>query len=460
MPASSPAKILAIGDVHLGTRCSGLPENAYEWGVETSDFTPASALTTAVDFALREEVDGVIFAGDVVDSTNARFEALQSLKPNIERLLNANIDVVAVAGNHDVEALPRISNIYNKFTLLGAGGQWQSHVISRGNEPLAEILGWSFGERQINFSPVAQLLADPLSPSVTNIPRIGLLHANLGASGGNYAPIKQSELDQTGLDSWLLGHIHKPSLTNWPQTNGPQTNEPQTSAKYPSGYLGSLVGLDASETGPHGPWLITIPGNNEILIEHHPIAPLRWEYLNVSIGEITDIENFADLLLSEAKQKYHEIERSGFVPKALGLRVIVEGTSPIYEEIETYIEQRRWGQVMTTVDDCFLFINRVINRMGPYIEADKIAKGDHPAAIMARRILCLEQNNDEAKDLVKDIQSGLQSLANDSRWQPLKERRDAVDPIDDEALRLTLLQAAKSALSAMITQGEVVNESS
>ncbi len=78
-PAS--AKILAISDVHFGIRCSGLPNNVSDWGVEPRDFSPASALSAAVDLELKEKVDGVFFAGDVVDSTNARFEVIQSLEP-------------------------------------------------------------------------------------------------------------------------------------------------------------------------------------------------------------------------------------------------------------------------------------------------------------------------------------------------------------------------------------------
>ncbi len=443
MNTSASAKILAIGDVHLGTRCSGLPDNVSEWGFNSSDFSPASALSAAVDLALKEKVDGVLFAGDVVDSTNARFEAIQSLEPNIERLLDADIDVIAVSGNHDVEALPRIANIYGGFTLLGADGRWQSHVISRGKKPLVEILGWSFSERRINYSPVARLLEEQLPSLQINIPRIGMIHADLDASGGSYAPIKQSELDQTGLDGWLLGHIHKPSLMDGLHS----------SVDYPSGYLGSLVGLDPSETGPHGPWLISILGNNALQIDHHPIAPLRWEHLTIDIDEITDPEDFPDQILSQAEQKFRELELSGFIPKALGLRVIVEGTSPIFEDIESYIEGRNWQHLGRTIGEGFVFINKVINRMGLYIDLDELAKGDHPAAILARRIILLEQNNDTAKDFVKEIQTDLKDLASDPRWQDLNEHRDAHDPIDDETLRLLLLEAGKSALNAMIEQG-------
>jgi DNA repair protein SbcD/Mre11 len=441
---SNSIRILAIGDVHLGTRCSGLPEIVFDAGLEPSDLSPASALTGAVEFALEKKVDAVVFAGDVVESTNARFEAIRSLEPNIETLLDAGIDVVAVAGNHDVNALPRIAQLYDKFNLLGVGGHWQSHVISRGDVPLVEILGWSFGERRIDFSPIAQLLDEPLPALQEGIPRIGLVHADLDASGGSYAPIKQSELDQTGLDAWLLGHIHKPSLTT----------EPNSKNGVPSGYLGSLVGLDPSETGPHGPWLISVLENGEIQIEHIPIAPVRWEYLAVNVDEITDFEDLPDQIYSLAEQKYQELEKLGFVPQALGLRVIVEGASPIYQELETYIDGRAWAQIGRTIGESFVFINKVVNRMGLHINLEELANGDHPAAILARQVISLQQNDDRAKGLIQSVQMDLKSVAANRRWQHLTEHRDAKDPIEDEALRQILLEVGKSALNAMVRQGQ------
>ena len=96
------ASILAIGDVHLGTACSGLPEEISAWGVDPSDLTPAVALRSAVSFAIDAQVDAVLFAGDVVESTNARFEAMLPLEEGVQRLLDAGIEVIAVANVQDL----------------------------------------------------------------------------------------------------------------------------------------------------------------------------------------------------------------------------------------------------------------------------------------------------------------------------------------------------------------------
>jgi len=63
-------KLLAIGDVHLGTQPGSLPP---ELDVEPRLVGPEAALEAAVDVAIRQSVAAVVFAGDVVESTNARF---------------------------------------------------------------------------------------------------------------------------------------------------------------------------------------------------------------------------------------------------------------------------------------------------------------------------------------------------------------------------------------------------
>ena len=151
------AAILAVGDVHLGTNCSGVPDFVSSWGVDPKELTPAAALNLVTDLGIEQNVDAVLFAGDLVESTNARYEAMPPLEECVGRLLEAGVEVIAVAGNHDVEALPRLASLMDGFTLLGAGGRWESKAVTRNKVPVAEIVGWSFGERFVRQSPVAEL---------------------------------------------------------------------------------------------------------------------------------------------------------------------------------------------------------------------------------------------------------------------------------------------------------------
>jgi DNA repair exonuclease SbcCD nuclease subunit len=440
--SSAQAVLLAIGDIHLGTRCSGLPDELSSWGIEPRQLTPATALYAAVDLAIQMHVDAVLFAGDVVESTNARFEAIVPLEKSIRRLLKERIQVIAVAGNHDVEALPRLAQLIDGFTLLGVGGQWESCIIERDGQALAEIVGWSFGERVVRQSPIAQLLAEPLDQVPSKLPRVGLVHADLDASGGPYAPIKRTELDQSGFDAWLLGHIHKPSTST---LSG-------TSSHFPYGYLGSLVGLDPTETGPHGPWLITVDGPGHVRAEQQPIAPLRWEQLTLIINDTDDVEDVPDRLLGEAEARVRQLADIGEAPRALGLRVRVEGASQHYEPIRKAIANGDWNALGRVVGETSVFINKVTDGLRSPIDLTEIALGDDPPALLARRILSLQRNDQSATALFELARSGLADFVAESQWSPLQDRRDPGDPLSDESLRDLMLRAGTSALHAMLEQ--------
>ncbi len=442
---SSGVELLAIGDVHLGTRCSGLPPDMPDWGIGADELTPAAALASAIDLALGRGVDAVLFAGDVVESTNARFEAILPFEQNIRRLVDAGIDVIAVAGNHDVEALPRLAGLLDGFSVLGAGGRWDRHVIKRNERPLAEIVGWSFGERAVRQSPVAGLLSDPLEPFAPGLPRIGLLHADLEASGGHYAPVKQRELDAAGLDAWLLGHIHKPSLKTMTAASGRDGTSP-------SGYLGSLVGLDPSETGPHGPWLISVDGQNAVHAEHVPNAPVRWDGITLNIDDIQDIEDVGDRLLQTAEDTARQLHETGVKPRVLGLRVRLAGGSEHYDAIRRAISEGKWNMMARPVGDTVVFINKVLDGLELPLDLIEISTGSDPAALLAQRILALQRNDGSVQPLLETYRAGLFDIVRDDRWSPLNEQRDAPDPLDDTHLRELLLRAARAALYAMLEQ--------
>jgi DNA repair exonuclease SbcCD nuclease subunit len=440
--SSGQATLLAIGDIHLGTRCSGLPVDLSSWGIEPEQLTPAAALDAAVDLAIQMRVDAVLFAGDVVESTNARFEAIVPLEKNIRRLLDNRVQVIAVAGNHDVEALPRLAQLIDGFTLLGASGQWESYIIERDGHDLAEIVGWSFRERVVRQSPVAQLLAEARDRASSSLPRIGLLHADLDASGGVYAPIKQTELAQTGFDAWLLGHIHKPS----------HSTLSNSSSHFPYGYLGSLVGLDPTETGPHGPWLITVDGPGHISAEQKPIAPLRWENLTVNISDTDDVEDVADKILGGVEAKARELAELGYAPQALGVRVRVEGACRHYEPIRNTIANGDWTALNRVCGETSVFINKVTDGLSSLLDLTEIATGDDPPALLAQHILSLQRNDQNAIALLLQARSNFAGFVADNQWSPLLDRRDQGDPLSDESLRDLMLRAGTSALHAMLKQ--------
>ena len=436
--------ILAIGDVHLGTACSGVPEGMAARGVDPRELTPAAALARCVDWAVEERVDAVLFAGDVVESTNARFEAMAPLEEGVRRLVDAGIEVIAVAGNHDVEALPRLAALIDGFTLLGAGGRWEARTIPKDGSPVVQVVGWSFGEERVRHSPVAELLKQPPALPSPPVPRIGLLHADLDASGGHYAPIRQAELDDTGYGAWLLGHIHKPSLEELAASNGTR----------PCGYLGSLVGLDLSETGPHGPWLLEVSREGAIACRQIPLAPLRWERVTVPVDGLEHVDDVHDRLMSEAESLVRRLGEVDRLPRALGVRVHLTGTTACYEGLRRWIEGEAWRSLGRVVDGTGVFFTEVVDAMAPPLDLKAIAAGDDPAALVARRLLVLGRDDERSRMLLAEARAEMDGTARELAWQPVQEHRHAADPLSDDALRDVLLRAGRAVLSAMIAGRE------
>ena len=434
-------KLIAIGDVHLGTRPSSLPDDLESMGVSASDLTPEAALAAAVDLAISKHVDAVLFAGDVVESTNARFEALRPLESALQRLLNAGIQVLAVVGNHDVEALPRLAGRIEGLSILGSGGQWESCVIEKNGHPAAEVLGWSFPERQVKRSPVAELIQSPLTPKYPGLPQLGILHADLGASGGVYAPVSRQELLNAGVDVWLLGHIHKPSLSD--------SLERRDST--PHGYLGSLVGLDPGEVGPHGPWIVTVAGGR-VGAEHIVNSPLRWERIDVGVDECEDIEDTADRILDEVERLVRAIQGEGHSPRLLGVRVRLVGRTQNFEVLQKYVAGEQWRQLRRDVSSTVAFVDKLYNHTTLAIDLEELAQSQDPPALLARKILSLTRRDEDGIKLIEAARADMKTLAGDANWSPLNDTRDARDPMEDDALAETLIDAGTAALYAALPQ--------
>ncbi|MFC2055745.1 exonuclease SbcCD subunit D, partial [Chloroflexota bacterium] len=83
---------LHFSDVHLGYQQYGDRERFNDFG---------RAFLKAVDFAVAKQVDFVLVSGDLFHKSAIDPPTLLQAANGIDRLRNAGISVVAVAGNHD-----------------------------------------------------------------------------------------------------------------------------------------------------------------------------------------------------------------------------------------------------------------------------------------------------------------------------------------------------------------------
>lgn len=445
-------RALCIGDMHLGRRPARLPGNTSDLRLAPERLCPVEAWRRSVDEAIALGVDAVFLTGDVVDSANRYFETLGPLADGVSRLSDAGITVLAVAGNHDFELLPRLPHEVPELRVLGASpngessgeaGGWESVVLTGLDGTAIEVVGWSFPAPAVDRVPLESLPARGTDRSAI---RVGLLHADLDQPKSRYAPVRTRDLAATDVDLWLLGHIHKPSRFSPNSTSGAT---PST-----IGYLGSVLGLDSTESGWHGAWLFEVDRRGSWSLRPRAVTPLRWEEISVSVEEL---DSPADLRprIAEALRTRHDAcaaELEGC--NLLGIRVRLVGRTPWRTQIQSMLESILAEDAHWDHDGRVLWIERFLDESRPDFDLNAIAAGQDPPAHLARALLELEPRSsaefsDWAREQVSAVRSELETVDSDSRWQPLARH----EPSDGEVAAL-LYRSGMEALERLLAQRE------
>ena len=416
-------KILAVGDMHLGRIPGSLPTD-----LGGSELGPAAAWDRVVKTAVSEAVAAVVLAGDVVDSDDDFFEAYRVLESGVRELADADIDIVGVAGNHDVKVLPRLAAQIPEFRLLGAGGQWESCRIAEGADAVT-LWGWSFPQTRVSHSPLPK---QPFErrPGLN----LGLLHCDRDAgSDSTYAPVRGAALAAAGLDGWLLGHIHKPDVLT---------------ADAPSGYLGSLTGLDRSESDDHGPWLLTFADGRLDTVEQLSLAPLRWQALEVDLSDIEDAVRAKDRLLAAVRELDRRLASVTQPPSAVGLSVRFTGRTGFSHAAMAELSLEDRDHTYAGAAGTRYFIARLDTDTRPVIDLNVLAKRQDPAGLLAARLLWLDRppGDPERDALVDAARRQLDDQAGKPVWQGLNGTEGDVDPV------AWLRRAAIRALDQLLAQ--------
>jgi exonuclease SbcD len=432
--APMPATVLCVGDIHLGRRPTRLPDDLRDHGVEPADLTPVAAWKRTVRFALEQEVDAVLLAGDVVEGIRDRFEAYSHLESGVRALAEAGIPVAGVAGNHDVEALPRLAARLPGFRLLGAQGEWEAWELETRDGGRLRVLGWSFPSQRVRHSPIADLTGD----HDDGIPTLGLLHCDVDGGSSAYAPVPAAAFQTAPGDAWLLGHIHTPGTLGGPR---------------PVGYLGSLVGLDPGEPGRRGPWLARIGGPGDVAMEHIPLAPLRWEREDVPLDDLdlAEGDDVAEAIQTEvlrAMGRVHDriADELGHA-LAVGCRLTFTGRTSHHGALRSSDLLRGLGRLTDSRGETHFFVEKVRDEAAQAHDLEDLARGSDPAALLACRLILLEAGSPDAEPLIAKASREMARVAgNASRWGG----SDDDLPLPDA--RAELLRAGHQALDDLLAQ--------
>ncbi len=411
-------QILCTGDVHLGRRPSRVP-------VEDDELSVRHVWNRFVEAALDREIDVVALTGDIVDSENQMYEAFGALERGVQRLLDGGIEIVAVAGNHDHSAFPRLVRAIDAdgFHLLGQGGTWEAaQVNARDGDLPVRFVGWSFPQATVLSSPL-----DDLEIGETDKPTIGLLHCEAGSDEGPYAPVRRDALGRAPVDAWLLGHIHAPN----------DHREAGQLQLYP----GSLQPLDPGEPGTHGPWLIEVSAH-DATADQLPLASLRYEETAVEVSECETRDDVEETVLRILRDRASELGERFPDLRHVAHRLRFEGRTQLHREVEETLRDMV-GSIRREVDQITATIEGFTLQTRPDYDLDELARADDPPGVLAQLLLKLETGDVEdnrVRRLLREASKATTDIHESSRYEPLRRDSETQEPPDRENLRSMLYQ--------------------
>ena len=394
MPDRQSYQVLCTGDLHLGRFPSRVP-------ALSRDLSVSSVWEATVEYAVAQAVDAVALTGDVVDRENRFFESYGPLRRGLERLAQNDIDTFAVSGNHDYQVFPHLVDALEarRFHLLGRGGTWGTASLHIDGEEAVRFVGWSYPASHVRRSPV-----DDLDLDASDVPVVGLLHADLDKNDSRYAPVTRASLSSQPVDAWLLGHIHKPQ----------RLNGSSPLILYP----GSPQPLDPGEEGVHGPWRLEITAQGQVTAHQVKLASVHYETLSIDLEGVRDESAFksAIILALEAAGKAHA-ERDAL--QHIVCRLQCTGRTPIHRKVDDYAAGVI-GQNVPVAGGVTATIDGVEVATRPDVNLEELAQRSDPPGMLAQVLLELQRGEGKHAELVQKTQRELEVINQKNKYAALR----------------------------------------
>ena len=231
-------RILHFSDLHIGVENYGRIDPQTGLSTRLLDFL--SSLDELVEYALSQDVDLVLLAGDAYKGRDPSQTHQREFAKRLARLSSAGIPVYLLVGNHDLpHAVGRATAIEIFHTLqvsnLYVGDQLQTYTVTTRKGPLQILaLPWPRRSRLLSreesrgmtidqvrqeiesrFTEYIQRLVEELDPSIPAV-MAGHVTINGAVTGteqsmmlGQDHVLFPSAVHRPELDYVALGHIHK-----------------------------------------------------------------------------------------------------------------------------------------------------------------------------------------------------------------------------------------------------------
>ena len=270
-------RFIHAADLHLDSPFKGIRSEAPDHVADALSNATFAAYRNIIDLCIQEKVDALLIAGDIYDGADRSLRAQLRFVEGLDQLDRAGIRSFICHGNHDPldgwEATLDLPAGCVRF-----GPEVEGFPVFLDEPERAVIYGVSYPTREVreNLTPLFSRASTGRGFS------IGLLHANVGGNPDHdsYAPCSVSDLAETNLDYWALGHIHTRQTL--------RENSPTVV------YPGNPQGRHPNETGARGVYLVEVDDNGAVHLDFRPMDVVRWETFSLDIGPLDTEQSLID----------------------------------------------------------------------------------------------------------------------------------------------------------------------
>ena len=327
-------RVAAIGDAHLGR--SYYPFTT-EGGVNQREWDFERSFEAAVDLALAQEPDLIVWLGDIFDHPRPTYRSYRVVQRALARIRDHGLPAVVITGNHDTPRLPGTGSPYSSL----ADGFPEMHFAHRLSYERFVLPGLVVHAvpQMLSVEATLDALAEADRSRSADCSNLLLTHPRVTQVQPRYADINEIEVDAGLLrsDFVLLGHYHfhtRVSERIW--------------------YAGSTDTFSFADDPDKAKGIVVLDTDTGAC-RHVPLAGQR---------PLVTLDSVFALGLSPADLQLQVLERAARVPEGAVARLYLEGVDPeayrlldlqaVREEASAalYLKlEPQFGQVGTRVED-------------------------------------------------------------------------------------------------------------
>ncbi|MGH8921694.1 MAG: metallophosphoesterase family protein [Actinomycetes bacterium] len=291
-------RIAAIGDAHLGR--SYYPFTT-EGGVNQREWDFERSFEAAVDLALAQEPELVVWLGDVFDHPRPTYRSFRVAQRALTRIRDHGVDVVVISGNHDTPRLPGTGSPYSALADSFPGFHF-AHRLAYERFELPGLVVHAVPQ-MLNVEAALAALDEAARQRSGDRTNLLLTHPRLTQLQPRHADINEIEVDAGRLQSdlVLLGHYHtfaQVSETMW--------------------YAGSTDTFSFADDPERAKGIVVLDTDTGEC-RHVPLPGTR---------SLVTLESVYALGLSPAELQARVLERAAAIPDGAVARLYLDGVDP------------------------------------------------------------------------------------------------------------------------------------